>query len=775
MNVKELRTLINNLDEYIHVPGGIERLKKTVLHLAVSGQLVPQDPSEGTGDELYRQIQAEKQRLAAEGKIKKQQPLSTVTVAEVPFEVPKNWKWVRLGDVTQFIDYRGKTPKKMSSGIRLVTAKNVRKGFIKNTPEEFISKEDYEPWMTRGFPQNGDVLFTTEAPLANAATFNFNEPIALAQRIITLHPYLFTGDFLTKVINSPNMQEYIFSKATGTTVSGIKASKFKEVCIPLAPNAEQKRIVDKVDVIFSLIDRLTERHAAEQAMREKLVTSFLASLSRGDGRPALSHLVDVVRTHADAAQLRKTILHLAVSGRLVPQDPSEGTGEDLYQQIQASKQKLIKYGRLKKQKSLPEISESDIAFQIPKTWKWVRLADATIFSIGRTPARKEHTYWDSGHMPWVSIADLKAGQHISKTKEKISAKAFDKCFGGIAVPAGSLLYSFKLTIGKMSIIDMDAVHNEAIASFTTHAPEFTQYLFKALEAIDPLSRTNQAIMGKTLNSTSLSLLEIPLPPSAEQARIVAKTTQLLDLVNKFELALETPRVALSVVKEVQLPHSSEIKQGAAFTKENEIPELTNQQKKVQRKMLACFIANESLDGTQFGKTKFEKLLHLVEYHVLRKDLNQRYSVQPAGPYDGAFTRLFWDDVIKSNWFKIEGYGNLQKIVAGDKNDKSQKDYGYLSDDEKDKIRDLIKVFKDWGYGEAEIISTLYAAWNNRLIRGEEISDNLLKEDFLQWDPQKTQYSDRLDRALAWMRQNNIVPSGWGNEIKRAKSAAKVAR
>ncbi|MNR22210.1 hypothetical protein D3C85_1391510 [compost metagenome] len=192
-------------------------------------------------------------------------------------------------------------------------------------------------------------------------------------------------------------------------------------------------------------------------------------------------------------------------------------------------------------------------------------------------------------------------------------------------------------------------------------------------------------------------------------------------------------------------------------------------------MLASFIANESLDGVQFGKTKFEKLLHLVEYHVLKKDLNQKYSVQPAGPYDGGFTRLYWDDVIKSKWFNVEGYGNLQKIVAGDKHEKSQKDYGYLSDDEKYKIKGLITLFKNWGYGEAEIISTLYAAWNNRLIKGEEVSDDLLKQDFLQWDPQKTQYTDRLDRALAWMRQNNITPDGWGKEIKRAKQSAKIVR
>lgn len=254
-------------------------------------------------------------------------------------------------------------------------------------------------------------------------------------------------------------------------------------------------------------------------------------------RTLVDNLDEYIRVPGGIERLKKTILHLAVSGQLVPQDPYEGTGEELYQQIQAEKQKLIKEGKLKKQKLLKEISEEGIPFAIPITWKWTRLADVTIFSIGRTPARKESTYWDEPYMPWVSIADLKAGEHISRTKEKISKKAFEKCFGENPVPAGSLLYSFKLTIGKMSIIDTDAVHNEAIASFVTYAPELTEYLFKALNVVDPIGKTNQAIMGKTLNSGSLSLVEVPLPPLKEQKRIVEKVDAIFalidDLVQKY--------------------------------------------------------------------------------------------------------------------------------------------------------------------------------------------------------------------------------------------------
>lgn len=198
------------------------------------------------------------------------------------------------------------------------------------------------------------------------------------------------------------------------------------------------------------------------------------------------------------------------------------------------------------------------------------------------------------------------------------------------------------------------------------------------------------------------------------------------------------------------------------------PTLSARDKKVQRKMLATHIINQSLEDKSFGKTKFEKLLHLVECHVLQKDLNQNYSVQAAGPYDGGFTKTFWDEVLKSKWFAIQQQGTLRRIVGGESQSKSVKEYGYFSDEEKQKINDFIKIFDHTNYERPEIVSTLYAVWNNRIKRNEPINDELLKEDFLNWDSAKAKYADRLDKALEWMREKGVVPNGWGKEIKRVK-------
>jgi len=371
----------------------------------------------------------------------------------------------------------------------------------------------------------------------------FDKVVADSHVTVVRFSSSFNSGFAHIWFNSPYIQSDVESKASGSTNQiEWNLASIQSEALPLPPLAEQKRIVARVDSLFALIDQLSQQYTAEQAERSKLVASSLARLARGDSTAeqnlALTHLGEVIRTKADAKVLRQTILHLAVSGQLVPQDPSEGTGEQLYQQIQAEKQKLIAEGKIKKRKPLPEISDDEIPFEIPDNWKWARLANTVTFSIGRTPSRSDSSFWSDSYMPWVSIADLRANEHIDSTKEWVSKKAFEKSFGGISVPSGSLLYSFKLTIGKMSILDMDAVHNEAIASFTTFDDILTQYLFKALSVIDPLKNTNQAVMGKTLNSQSLSLLEIPLPPLAEQKRIIAKTTQLLDLVAELETHLE---------------------------------------------------------------------------------------------------------------------------------------------------------------------------------------------------------------------------------------------
>lgn len=247
---------LKNIEELVKTPSDLKELEKSILALAVSGKLVQQDRNEESVeaqleicDKIRGQFSTSDHRADA-----KLQPLLS---AEKRWEIPLTWKWRALADVVLFIDYRGKTPKKTSNGVRLVTAKNVKKGFISLSPEEFLSETDYDTWMTRGFPEVGDILFTTEAPMGNAAVIERSERFALAQRVICFHPYgAIDSKFLMLQILSEPFQLILNHEGTGMTAKGIKASKLK--CLPIAipPIAEQVRIVKKVEEMMELIRSL---------------------------------------------------------------------------------------------------------------------------------------------------------------------------------------------------------------------------------------------------------------------------------------------------------------------------------------------------------------------------------------------------------------------------------------------------------------------------------------------------------------------------------------
>ncbi len=241
-------------------------LRQTILQLAVQGRLVRQEP----GDEPARAILK---------KLQKNSDYSQIDNDEIPYSLPNGWEWERLGTLTKFIDYRGKTPNKILSGIKLITAKNVRMGYLNDEPREYISSEEYDSWMTRGFPSVGDLLFTTEAPMGNVAQISITEKFALAQRVINLHPYegIFST-YLMYAIMSPLLQTCIEEKSSGVTARGIKAAKLKLIPIPLPPLAEQHRIVTKVDALMALCDALESR-LKERAMIQSKFADAVVKLT----------------------------------------------------------------------------------------------------------------------------------------------------------------------------------------------------------------------------------------------------------------------------------------------------------------------------------------------------------------------------------------------------------------------------------------------------------------------------------------------------------------
>lgn len=258
--VDKLFAIIDELNENKEAMlKNISHTRNKVLQLAIQGKLVEQSEDDESVEILLDGILTEKEKLINEKKIKKEKSLPEIMDEEKMFDIPDNWKWVRLCEIYRFIDYRGKTPNKIEEGIPLITAKNVKMGYLDYTIEEFISVEEFEERKSRGISKKGDILFTTEAPMGNVAIADI-EKFSAGQRLITLQQYndenILENKLFMYFIMSKFFQNQLMENKTGTTVYGIKAEKLKKLLLPLPPLNEQKRIVAKVDEIMSYLDEL---------------------------------------------------------------------------------------------------------------------------------------------------------------------------------------------------------------------------------------------------------------------------------------------------------------------------------------------------------------------------------------------------------------------------------------------------------------------------------------------------------------------------------------
>lgn len=234
-------------------------------------------------DEAFSGLDKAKQN--AEKNLRQARELFESHLQSVFTQRGNGWVETAIGDAIRFIDYRGKTPAKTASGIRLITAKNVKMGYLQETPMEFIATSDYKAWMTRGIPEKGDVLFTTEAPLANVAQLDTDERVAFAQRIIIMQPEKTRLDctFLKYLLLSRPVQQRIRSQGTGATVQGIKASLLKLIEISFPKTlSEQKRIVDGLDGLSGQVGRLESVYRRKVAALDELKKSLLHRAFSGE-------------------------------------------------------------------------------------------------------------------------------------------------------------------------------------------------------------------------------------------------------------------------------------------------------------------------------------------------------------------------------------------------------------------------------------------------------------------------------------------------------------
>lgn len=239
--------------------------------------------------------------------------------------------------------------------------------------------------------------------------------------------------------------------------------------------------------------------------------------------------------------MRQRVIDIAIQGELVEQRSEEGSAKTLLDQIQM----------INENKPLQNIDYDEISSGIPESWEWIKFGDIANFQSGKTPSRGNKSYWDNGTYPWISISDIKDGEHLSITKEQINEKAKDEVFKGNFSPKGTLIMSFKLSIGKMAILDVDAFHNEAIISIYPKYDDsktIRNYLYYIMNGLDLLKESKGAIKGATLNKKSLNNILVPLPPLAEQKRIIAKIESLFTVIDQIG---ERKQDSLAIIEKIR--------------------------------------------------------------------------------------------------------------------------------------------------------------------------------------------------------------------------------
>jgi len=509
--------LFDNFERLADAPDAIPKLRAMILQLAVQGKLVPQDPDDEPASVLLEKIASEKERLIKEEKIRKTEPLSPIRADEIPYEVPEGWEWIRLGDCVDLI-----------SGQHLLS-------------NEYNEEERGIPYLT------GPADFGIAHPIPTKWTEN---PKVVAR----LHDLLLTvkgaGIGKTNIVNTDALcisrqlmairtlganqrclHIYIQSQfgalqnmGLGIAIPGIGRKDVLGLLLPLSPFSEQERIVAKVDQLMALCDELEERKKRRDEGRVNLNAACLHELtspepqkSRKAWKRIQSHFDLLYETPANVAALRKSILQLAVMGRLAPQDPSDEPASALIEKIAAEKERLIKEGKIKKGKPLAPIRPDEVPYEVPEGWVWVRLGDLIHVTSGQALPRSKMS---KGSIP------VFGGNGITGYHNEANVEALTIVIGRVGFYCGSIHETPK----NAWITDN---------AFITAFPE--NFLFRAfvvwLLRATNLRKNDSATAQPVISGSKIYPLLIPLPPLPEQKRIVAKVDRLMTLCDQLESQL----------------------------------------------------------------------------------------------------------------------------------------------------------------------------------------------------------------------------------------------
>ena len=525
--------LVQHFELMVAAPGGVAKLRELILTLGVQGKLVPQDPKDEPASELLKRIRADKDRLIAQGKTKRGKPLAELEDQDEPFVLPDRWCWVRLGEITNY-------GSPVKAGTLLPDTWVLDMEDIEKSSGRLVQRLRFaeRPAVSdKNCFSKGDVLYGKLRPYLNKVLVADEDGVCTTEII----PFRCYGEYepgyFRLALSSPFFLDYVNARSYGMKMPRLGTDDARNSVFPLPPLAEQSRIVTRVEELMRLCDALEAKSQLEAAQHAQLVQTLLGALTASATQDELADNWQRVATHFDRLldhpeainAIEQTILQLAVRGLLVPQDPKDEPAIELLQRIRIKKERPFAKSNSKRGESFSEIKEAEKPFDLPRGWEWVRMGDLIEGGSGTTPLRARTDYFAAGTEMWVKTTDLNNGL-VTSCEELITKTAVVenrlKYF-----PAGTVcvaMYGGAGTIGKSGVLGVSSTINQSVFALPPAEGIDTDFLHTYVVSVRAKWMSFAAGLRKdpNINGQIIKRMVMPLPPLAEQRRIVARVESL---------------------------------------------------------------------------------------------------------------------------------------------------------------------------------------------------------------------------------------------------------
>lgn len=534
---------------------GIKKLRELILELAVQGKLVDQSQEDEPSSELLKKIVAEKTKRIESGEIKKPKKLPAIDEAELPFQIPSSWKFIRLGDAVDIIrgiTFPASEKSKSPAAGRLACLRTtnvqdtievhdllyIKESFVTRN-SQYVQKNDIVMSMANSRELVGKVAFVEKQP---------NEPMTFGGFLGVLRPTLIHPKFLMAVLRAPHSRKALIGNASQTTnIANISIGKLNPLVIGVPPLEEQHRIVQKVDELMALCDRLEQQTSNQLEAHETLVETLLGTLTQSENATELAdnwarlaaHFDTLFTTEQSIDKLKQTILQLAVMGRLVEQHKRDEPAECILTQLAEVKEKLIAQGLLKKERRTQLVDTGQAPYEIPDSWRWCSLTEIGELARGKSKhrPRNDPSLYEEGTVPLIQTGDVaRASPWITTFVAKYNQKGVEQ--SRVWRP-GTLCITIAANIGDTGLLAFDSCFPDSVVGFTPFRsdirPEYFEYFLRT--AKQHLEDFAPSTAQKNINLDVLQKLLVPLPPLAEMNRIVERTDELLALCDQLKECL----------------------------------------------------------------------------------------------------------------------------------------------------------------------------------------------------------------------------------------------